>query len=215
MTGYTPGPWMASESVMSRRDGPLWFIDAGLTPVAEATNEANARFIAAAPDLLAALQRAVETIRALHGIGLSGRSEAGMWKLYQSSPEMTIINAAIAKALGTVAVLLTFLCVAVPASAQSQVGLLPYVTLSVGSGIDLVTTLNALHSVPGAVEANPVLSHGGDPGLIVGKVVSTAALMVVMRQIGLKGHPRAAQILGYVSGAALAGLGARNARVGR
>lgn len=54
----------------------------------------------AATDLLKALKRAVETIRALHGIGLSTTAEEGMWRLYQSSPEMTEINAAIAKAEG-------------------------------------------------------------------------------------------------------------------
>jgi len=102
---------------------------------------------------------------------------------------------------------------AAPAMAQERVGPTPYLVLTVGSGIDLATTLHALHTVPGAHEANPFLSHGGDAGLIAGKVASTAALLFVMRQIGLKGHPKAAQILGYVGGAALAGLGARNARV--
>ena len=105
------------------------------------------------------------------------------------------------------------LFVAVPASAQTRVGIGPYAALVAGSSLDLATTLHALHTVPGAHEANPFLSHGGDAGLIAGKVASTAALLFVMRQIGLKGHPKAAQILGYVGGAALAGLGARNARV--
>jgi hypothetical protein len=59
-----------------------------------------ARLIVAAPDLLAALKRAVEAIRSFHGIGLSGKAEEGMWQLYQASPEMTAINAAIAKAEG-------------------------------------------------------------------------------------------------------------------
>jgi hypothetical protein len=55
---------------------------------------------AAAPDLLEALHRAVATIRAFHGIGLNDADEAAMWKLYQASPEMQAINAAIAKAEG-------------------------------------------------------------------------------------------------------------------
>ncbi len=61
---------------------------------------ANAILIAAAPDLKAALHRAVDTIRALHGIGLSAKHEPNMWAPYQSSPEMTEINAALAKADG-------------------------------------------------------------------------------------------------------------------
>jgi len=54
-----------------------------------------ARLRAVNAELLTALHRAVETIRALHGIGLSGKAEAGMWNLYQQSPEMRAINAAI------------------------------------------------------------------------------------------------------------------------
>lgn len=50
--------------------------------------------------LLAALKRAVETIRAFHGIGLHEADEYGMWELYQNSPEMQAINAAIAKVEG-------------------------------------------------------------------------------------------------------------------
>jgi len=56
--------------------------------------------LTAAPEMKDALVRAVETIRAMHGIGLSGPAEDGMWKLYQQSPEMKAINAAIAKAEG-------------------------------------------------------------------------------------------------------------------
>lgn len=63
------------------------------------TIEADARLIAAAPELLAALTKAVDTIRAFHGIGL-GPAEANVWSLYQASPEMRQINAAIAKAAG-------------------------------------------------------------------------------------------------------------------
>jgi hypothetical protein len=111
-------------------------------------------------------------------------------------------------------ILAALLLTAVPASAQS-IGPAPYLVLTVGSGLDLATTLHALHTVPGAHEANPFLSHGGNTGLIVGKVVSTAALAFVMKQIALKGHPRAARVLGYVSGIALTGLAARNSQVGR
>lgn len=111
-------------------------------------------------------------------------------------------------------ILVALVCVATPVQAQS-VGGAPYLTLTIGSAIDLTTTLHALHTVPGAVEANPFLSHGGTTGLVIGKVVSTAALALLMQQIGLRGHPRVARSIGYVAGVALGGLGARNARVGR
>jgi len=110
---------------------------------------------------------------------------------------------------------LVALLVSVPASAQDRVGPAPYLVLTVGSGYDLATTLHALHTVPGAVEANPFLSHGGTPGLVAGKVAATAALGYVMNRMGVSGHPRAAKVLGYVAGIAMAGIGARNARVGR
>jgi hypothetical protein len=56
--------------------------------------------IAARLEMAPALRRAVDTIRALHGIGLNGPAEAGVWELYQQSPEMQQINAAIARAEG-------------------------------------------------------------------------------------------------------------------
>jgi hypothetical protein len=60
---------------------------------------ANARLIAAAPDLLEALKAATRTIREWHGMGM-GATEAQAWALYQASPEMQQINAAVAKAEG-------------------------------------------------------------------------------------------------------------------
>jgi len=62
--------------------------------------KANARLIAAAPDLLTALKQAVAAIRAFHGLGLPSHAESEVWALYQRSPEMQAINAAIAKAEG-------------------------------------------------------------------------------------------------------------------
>jgi hypothetical protein len=60
----------------------------------------NARLIAAAPDLLDALKRARDTIRNWHGMNEPDDMADAMWQLYQSSPEMKTINAAIAKAEG-------------------------------------------------------------------------------------------------------------------
>lgn len=51
-------------------------------------------------ELLTALQIARETIRTWHSIGMPERFADGAWSLYQSSPEMRTINAAIAKAEG-------------------------------------------------------------------------------------------------------------------
>ena len=51
-------------------------------------------------ELLAALKRAVEVIRAFHSLGLTFKEEQQAWELYQQSPEMQAINAAIAKAEG-------------------------------------------------------------------------------------------------------------------
>ena len=49
-------------------------------------------------ELLAALRRAVETIRAWHNMGHYAGEADRVWALYQESPEMKAINAAIAKA---------------------------------------------------------------------------------------------------------------------
>ena len=110
--------------------------------------------------------------------------------------------------------LLALLVSAVPASAQDRVGPAPYLVLTVGSGIDLATTLDAIHTGRGT-EANPFLSHGGDAGLIAVKSVSTAAVAVLMNSLAKRGHPRAAQVLGYVAGGALTVIAARNFQVGR
>lgn len=110
--------------------------------------------------------------------------------------------------------LVALLLSAVPASAQDRVGPAPYLVLTIGSGVDLVTTLDATLHGRGR-EANPVLSHGGTPGLVAGKVGATVALGLMMRGLAAKGHPRAARIVGYVTGLALAGVAAHNAQVGR
>lgn len=58
------------------------------------------RLMSAAPALLDALNLAVATIRIWHGHDLPPELELEAWKLYQSSPEMKKINAAIAEAVG-------------------------------------------------------------------------------------------------------------------
>ena len=102
-TPHTPGPWQPSTFGFNRLE--VWaghdaricivdnFLDVGVA-------EANARLISAAPDLLAALEAAVRTIRSWQGAGLAVDVEAGLWDLYQASGEMVTINSAIAKARG-------------------------------------------------------------------------------------------------------------------
>ena len=101
---------------------------------------------------------------------------------------------------------------AAPVSAQA---LVPSVALVSGSGADLITTLYVLHTTPGAREGNPFLSHGGDPGLIAGKVATATALVVALRTLTAHGHPRWAKVIGYGAGITLGGLAARNASLSR
>jgi len=106
---HTPGPWMldyvvdGAYAIHGTAAGDQILI-ATRAPIPRLHEEfvANAHLIAAAPDLLAAVHRAVETIRALHDIGLIGSPHAAeeMWALYQQSPEMQAIHAAITKAEG-------------------------------------------------------------------------------------------------------------------
>jgi hypothetical protein len=101
----TPSPWTVVTGVC-RNDHPdtsadvlgaddVVVADCGCHPAAIA----NAQLIAAAPELLAALHNAVRTIRTWHGMGM-GAAEAQAWALYQASPEMQQITAAIVKASG-------------------------------------------------------------------------------------------------------------------
>lgn len=106
---------------------------------------------------------------------------------------------------------LVIVLAAVPASAQ--VGPAPYVAVVAGSALDLHTTLSALRSGTGR-EGNPLLSHGGTPGLIGVKSASTVGMLLMVRLIG-RTHPRAAQALGYAVGGVLSGLAWQNAKVGR
>jgi hypothetical protein len=99
-----------------------------------------------------------------------------------------------------------------PVSAQA---LAPSVALMSGSGADLIMTLHALRTIPGAREGNPLLSHGGDSGLIAGKVATTTALVFVLRTLTAHGHPRWAKVLGYGGGIALGAMAARNASLSR
>ena len=64
----------------------------------DVSGEANARLIAAAPDLLAALKSAIETIKTWHSIHDANDDAWDIYRLH--APEMKVINTAIAKAEG-------------------------------------------------------------------------------------------------------------------
>jgi hypothetical protein len=81
---FTAGPW--------GHQGVNVFEILGGYRLVTAQTEDDARLIAAAPCLLAALRESLELIEFFHGT-------AG-WSEYQASPEMVRIRAAIAKAVG-------------------------------------------------------------------------------------------------------------------
>lgn len=102
---HTPGNWgmvygTDGHHHLFAADGPIAIVSVQADADRQ---ESNALLLLHAPDLLAALRRAVDTIRAFHGLGLPAHAEVEMWKLYQQSPEMRAINDAIAKVEGKAA----------------------------------------------------------------------------------------------------------------
>lgn len=97
-------PWRVFTE--SYPDGQLLIdvVDRNIDTVCELQGEyetlATAALIAAAPELLAALKRALLVIRALHGLGLPSQAEPEIWALYLQSPEVQAIEAVISKATG-------------------------------------------------------------------------------------------------------------------
>ena len=111
MSAYTSGPWVRVEQDEPDRqlieyEGNIELVQQSgfriatvwRTPREDA--EANARLIAAAPELLEALTEAVIALEIWHGMDLDDDTAKAAWELYQASPEMQKINAAIAKARG-------------------------------------------------------------------------------------------------------------------
>lgn len=94
---FTPGPWVSEPTGdgdfrITYNEQGNWLAEV-FADGAPDNAIADARLIAAAPEMLEALKTAKDTIRAWHG--------PNDWEIYdRSSPEMKAINAAIAKAEG-------------------------------------------------------------------------------------------------------------------
>jgi hypothetical protein len=105
--GFTPGPWKILNSHKVGFHNVVHLDESGeltkTTFICEtgASTEAfaNARLIAAAPELYEACQLTARVMRYLTQSALPGESDAENEQLFQSLPE--IINAAIANATGT------------------------------------------------------------------------------------------------------------------
>lgn len=100
MATFTPGPWsLDGRMVLGRAfDGSERAIVDEVRGGTRAQADSNARLIAAAPDLYAALEGAVKTIRAWHE--MHGSDEMS-WQTYLTrSPEMQVITAAFMKVEG-------------------------------------------------------------------------------------------------------------------
>lgn len=99
---HSPGPWFVADHddfVVAAGNGFSICDCAPGNPydVTDAQGVANARLIAAAPELLDALKKAVENIKVWHNMG----GNEGVWDIYwHNAPEMKPIRDVIAKAEG-------------------------------------------------------------------------------------------------------------------
>ena len=99
-TKHTPGPWSVGvtsdggEIDIIAADG--WFVSVACDSVGEGDTEANAHLIAAAPDMLEALELAV----AIGIVPVTSASEGGAAKFSEHVRVADMIRAAIKKARG-------------------------------------------------------------------------------------------------------------------
>lgn len=107
MPAHTPGPWEMAEAgswAGGKRTSMEYFVRRPGDDVAiaseiidpandDAPSEANARLIAAAPELYEELERSVEVIKCLHG-------DVAWETFYNHAPEMKRIRAVLKKAKG-------------------------------------------------------------------------------------------------------------------
>lgn len=102
---HTPGPWHAKTNhfIMATEKDPKVIAEIVDDPAfPDGTQTANARLIAAAPELLAALKKVLAEINACLGIGEHGIREAvGSTNLAVLAVRCQQADAAIAKAEGT------------------------------------------------------------------------------------------------------------------
>ena len=91
MNAHTPGPWMAQGNRVMAAGEQIGFINANPS-CCTAEDWANARLIAAAPDLLAALQNARNV--------LAGIASGDLKTVSADGPALAQCRAAIAKATG-------------------------------------------------------------------------------------------------------------------
>lgn len=106
-TKHSPGPWKASPGTGDTLNRASFNILSGIRSVAFVPSgltgtetKANAELVAAAPELLAELQKAVNNIRAWHGMGMPENVEARAWEIYYlQAPEMKSIRELLTKFL--------------------------------------------------------------------------------------------------------------------
>ena len=81
-TKHTPGPWSASPSPTSDGLYHVYKADGNFLTLEDAEHEANARLIAAAPDLLAALEAAVHlpSLPAVEQVRVQNQARAAIRK---------------------------------------------------------------------------------------------------------------------------------------
>lgn len=95
---------------------------------------------------------------------------------------------------------------------DNSIGIGPYLAAGIGSGLDGLTTFNAIKN--GAQEANPMLPQN-PMGILGVKAAENLALQLAIKKLADSGHPTAAKILGYGGGAAFGGMALHNMNVGK
>lgn len=99
-----------------------------------------------------------------------------------------------------------------PAPADRKKGVSKWAQLATLGGhmADAGTTIHALNSNPNAMESNPIYGKHPSAGKILGIKGGTAALQMLMQHMIGKSSPKAANIMGVGTGAALGGVAASN-----
>lgn len=103
-TKHTPAPWTLASKMLEGRKHPTYFVQlpgtASFQRIVETQHEANARLIAAAPELLEALQAIIELAEDGAGGRLTLREVFGRAGAIEPQPEGAKARAAIENAVG-------------------------------------------------------------------------------------------------------------------